>query len=643
MASDGNLRPARVMLRASAALLVALSLESCSEPAPPRYTTPIHYSLLEYFAAAEAQGPSALLPKGRFSGIDLLTQGCDSRIDYHFRMPERSKLSGHALVQSRSAGATAALVVRTLDTAGRSRSIVRRELGPGVADSSIAFSESIDTQWGDMMRLRIELSCSDPRAEIELRWLRVELDGTQPPPPPPSDVARAKYNVLLILLDSLRPDHLQPYGAQKVATPRILELAQGGIAFDRARSTASWTRAAAASLLTSYYSMNHGILSEKDKLPREIPYLPAILKLNGYHTILITNNGIISSSFGFGRGFSRVHHHFAIERKRGEKRDPKKRAEYVWRNYIEPSARRSEKRPFFVYLHERDPHSPYRPPAPYDKLYITDSSVTVRSDRIGLGILRRYPETVSPEMIENLRGRYSGEVSFMDGYVGFLLDRLEEYGLDRNTLVVFVSDHGEEFWEHQSVGHGHTVYDELLRIPIIMRLPGVLPAGLSLDVPIDLADVAPTILDLLGLKGRFRLQGQSVLPYLPRNLPRTATAEVSAPELAIREHFSVAQSNASKDESVPAAASVVYRDWKLIHQTDSEGDSGDRLFDLAVDPAETHDLASAHPVVVGTLNQMRRWMRRDFDLKRGQRKNQVDLESMSPELEENLRALGYID
>ncbi|MCH7868981.1 MAG: hypothetical protein IH881_14895 [Myxococcales bacterium] len=196
---------------------------------------------------------------------------------------------------------------------------------------------------------------------------------------------------------------------------------------------------------------------------------------------------------------------------------------------------------------------------------------------------------------------------------------------------------------HGSVGHGHTVYDELLKIPLIMRLKGVLPEGLATEVPIDLADVAPTILDVLGIDPPPQAQGSTVLPYVLAD-PSYATRDTNGSWGAhSRDHFSAAQADSRLGKRTPLATSLVYQDWKLIHTPAGAAPARLSLFDLADDPGERADIAAEHPVVVGTLDQMRRWMRREHDARQPKPEDSVSESSLDDATQQNLRALGYIE
>lgn len=617
-------------LRLAVLLIGLVVLAGCS-PQAPSYTEPVSISLADHYPVSERRGPSQHNARPTRAIGGQLLQACDSSLAYYFALPEGAQLVGAGAVVKGKPGASVS--VRVSDGQAEARVVYLQELD--VDTKVISFSEALGASWGDMMRVEVAVRCEGP-GSVLVSWEDLRIEGMGPASPPAPEFKRDRYNVIIVLLDSLRADHLQPYGAKSVLTPRLEQLGRQGVTFLSARSTSSWTRPAVAALLTSQRSINHGIVSLASGLPLHLPYLPAILRKQGYETILIANTAQVSSHFGFNRGFTRVFDHFEHDDASGPRRyhDPVANADDVWKKYIAPAAERAGDKPFFVYLHERDPHAPYGPPPPYDGMYAQDYEGEVKSDLFSIARLRFTPDSASPGVVAKLNGLYSGEVSYMDRYVGALLDHLKQDSLNRKTLVVFTSDHGEEFWDHGSVGHGHTVYEELLQVPLMMRLPGVLPADLATRVPMDLADVTPSILDLLGIDTPDTAEGSSIIPYLFSDAAGIATQ---------RQHFSAAQANAPKGTSTPRATAVTYRNWKLIRIPPGSEREKMSLYDLALDPAEMNDIADAHPIVVATLDQMRRWMRRKHDAKLTRGEEAVDTEFLDDEVEQNLRALGYID
>jgi arylsulfatase A-like enzyme len=239
--------------------------------------------------------------------------------------------------------------------------------------------------------------------------------------------------------------------------------------------------------------------------------------------------------------------------------------------------------------------------------------------------MRRHPERIGPDDVRHIEARYKGEVSYMDRYVGWMLDRLDEVQLERPTLIVFASDHGEEFWEHRSVGHGHTVYEELLRIPLMMKLEGVLPAGRRVQADVTLADLTPTILDLLGIAIPESMHGESLLPL------------VTAPNDDRPQRAGFARGNREQ-----AVESVSFGRFKLI-RTAGAHPPRLALYDLAEDPGESRDRAAELPIVTATLSQLLRWNQHRDSLRPKTAESKVGPDELDPETIRRLREIGYVE
>lgn len=522
------------------------------------------------------------------------------RVTYHFPLPDEARLVGTG-VSDGGAGAQ----VEIEHESGERRVLLD---APGSLD------EDLSAHAGEMLRIR--LSVTGPSGS-SVSWQGLRIEGRRRAGAP-ARIARGPYNILLILFDSLRADHTAPYGSTEVRTPGVQALADAGVTFARARSSASWTRPAVAGMLTSLTPPSHGVLGYEDKLPASTPYLPEILRDAGYHTAAVVNNAMVSQAFGFARGFEEAIELFAMRDAPKRGAGPGAQAARVWARFIAPAVERAGDRPFFVYLHELDPHSPYDPPKPFGTFYDFGYEGEAQSTLEGLRRFRRHPEEVTSEDVRHLQAQYRGEITYMDRYLAGILGALDAAGLADTTVVVFVSDHGEEFWEHRSVGHGHAVYEELLRVPFLMRLDGVLPAGRRVETDVGLVDLAPTLLDLVGLEIPERMQGQSLLPDVDAKGAPTA-----------RPHFAYA--------AAPSSESVSFGRWKLIRDAGEEP-SRFALFDLERDPREQSDVAGEHPVVAGTLAQMLRGQRGAAGAS-----EKAGAGELPEEVLENLRALGYTE
>jgi arylsulfatase A-like enzyme len=251
--------------------------------------------------------------------------------------------------------------------------------------------------------------------------------------------------------------------------------------------------------------------------------------------------------------------------------------------------------------------------------------------------INEHPRWLGDLDVRYLRSQYAAEVTFVDRYLGWVLERLEKSGLRESTLVVLLSDHGEEFMEHQRWGHGRALYDELLRVPLILSLPGVLPAGRRPSAHVQLIDLSPTILDLLGIARPPVMQGRSLLPYavLSEDVqPARPTFAKSNIQFAPKESIN----RANKDYD-----SIRFRNWKLVRfNTDRRFDEQFEfeLYDLDADPGEQHDRWPTQLVVGRTLQQMLAWQHRIDESIKSQAPREGELDEG---VIENLRALGYIE
>jgi choline-sulfatase len=577
----------------------------------------------DYLSVADIEGRVDPLAVAGVESSAGFRMAAGSRLTLHFVLPDGPALIGEGTSEaSANNGGRGRLRVVVTADGGLPPHVIEESSPRSVADEALRFREDLSALSGEMARLSIACERVGPGGGA-CAWRSLRIEGSRARSAPPV-VARDRYNVFVIMLDSLRQDHLETYGAVDVKTPRLAQFAEAGVTFENARSNASWTRSAVAAMLTSLQPPAHGVVTMDDSLADGVPYLPEILQQSGYRTVAVINNPNASGSFGFARGFDEMFEFWSFDKEALKfPSDPEGQAKFVWSHYIKPTVRGAE--PFFVFLHELDPHSPYDPPEPYRSEYGFDYQGNVDSTIPGLWRMRKYPDRITLEDVRHINAQYKGEVAFMDRYVGWMLDRLAGLPLERPTLVVFVSDHGEEFWEHRSVGHGHTVHEELLRVPFLMQLDGVLPAGGRVRADVTLADLAPTVLDLLGIGIPESMQGESLLPL------------VAAPNDRVAARPAIARGyDALAEESISLGR------WKLIRDI-GRRPSAAALYDLESDPGETRDRASERPIVAATLAQRLRW---NFDRDSGgsaAAKPHAAPHTPAPEVLQRLEELGYIE
>lgn len=442
-------------------------------------------------------------------------------------------------------------------------------------------------------------------------------------------------NLLLVVLDTARADAVSAAGAVPGATPVLDRLASEGVVYSRARSTSAWTVPAHGSLFTGLFPSRHGAHHEHPLLGNEQATLAELLAPT-HDTAGFSENPHIGFAKGFAQGFGRFEETWRRQSGPADVAPTDERA-LAW------LAARQGSRPFFLFVNFMAPHLPYAPPAPWQERFLPPEATPETVER-----LRRFDEwgarlvmtgrlQLAPAELAVLRALYQAEVAFADARLGRLVEALEAAGeLDR-TLVVVVGDHGENIGDHGLMEHQFCLYDSLLRVPLVLRLPGVFAGGERRQVPVQLTDLVPTVFDVVGraAAGRPAVEGTSLLAGPPPQRPQIA--EYMRPE-AQRWRF---ERVAPEFDFAPFGrrlAAVVVGERKLI-----AGEDGRReLYDLAADPRESHDLAGGEPETVERLAALlAAWQAGAAVLPGGGGGAPEPL--LDEESRRALRALGYLD
>jgi len=402
----------------------------------------------------------------------------------------------------------------------------------------------------------------------------------------------APLNVVFIGLDTVRSDHLGCYGYGRDTSPAIDRLASEGTLFEYAVSHSPWTLPSFASAFTSLYPTQHGAGFLRSSMGRRFPTLGTVLTNNGYATGAIVNTAALNPVFGIDRGFA---HYDVTPITAGRVADGTTRAALEWIDAQGES-------PFFIFVHYYDPHLPFTPPAPYDTIFDPEYAGPLgnsfdpeflMTDRMkGFARMNAFPGRDK----EHIVALYDGEIAFADQAIGDLLEGLDSRGLRENSVVVFMSDHGEEFFDHGGFAHGHTLYEELLRVPLIFRLPGRIPDGARVPGMVRLIDIMPTLLSLLGIDADASMEGRD-LGALFRG--EAAAEPAPAGALLKQEALSEALLYGPEQKSITAFP------YKLIMNMASRTEM---LFNLDRDAAEAENLiapeaAAAVPVEYHDLGE----------------------------------------
>jgi arylsulfatase A-like enzyme len=360
----------------------------------------------------------------------------------------------------------------------------------------------------------------------------------------PQDISKSDYNIVLITIDTLRADHLSCYGYERKTTPTIDKIAEKGILFKNAIAPSSWTAPSMVSLFTSVYPANHGVVNgfvsnkqifDQEVFADKLTTLTEILKAHEYTTFGVSSNLHLSEQCGFARGFD----YFKCL-----SFSPApfiNKTAYSWENDIKNSDK------FFLWIHYFDPHHFYYPRKPWIEQYTSHtltkelyfSKKTIQDFKTLIPLFKEDPQTLS-----DVVALYDSEINYVDSYLGELIKKLE---LDKNTLMIITSDHGEEFLEHGKLDHGSHLYSELINIPLIIKLPQS-KGKKVIDKQVSLIDIMPTILSLLNIPQPEQTLGNSLI---------TPDGEVK--NIADRLLFAELERD-NKD-----IKAVLTKDWKYIY------------------------------------------------------------------------------
>jgi arylsulfatase len=420
--------------------------------------------------------------------------------------------------------------------------------------------------------------------------------------------------VILLMVDTLRADHLGCYGWSRPTSPRIDAFAADSVLFSRARSQASCTFPSVNSLLTSRYGAFFLFQPGSSMgIPNGPPTLAELLRDNGYATAAFSASPIVRATpskenpdAGFDRGFD-----LFDETCQFREAACLNRQALGWVESID--------RPFFLYLHFMEPHDPYAPPPSHVPKFTGDFS---GPDHIRRGdpnpiadmVYGDGPEVeVTEQDLDHLLDLYDEEISYFDAQFAHLMEELDRLGALESALVILASDHGEEFMEHgDHIKHCRVLYDTSTRVPLLIRIPGV--PGQRIDTAVENLDIMPTVLDYLGIPmDGVLINGRSLRPLIEGTDPGGW----------------VAFSDQGKWRASDNGEFKLLLDAKEMRP---------ELFDLRTDPLELNDILSSQPPIAGLLwQELERWLTHT----EGSVGSRDALEA-GQETQDRLRALGYL-
>jgi arylsulfatase A-like enzyme len=478
---------------------------------------------------------------------------------------------------------------------------------------------------------------------------------------PPQSNHSGPTLIVLISIDTLRPDHLGLYGHSRFTSPMLDLFAREGTVFEDASSVAPWTLPAHASMLTGLYPLEHGVIDPEKRLGDEIPTLAKLLGDKGWQTAAAVNSSwLLKKNHELARDFDLFYFVESVADQRLPTRSITDRA-MQW-------IRDSGESKMFVFMHYYDVHSDYLSLPKYENLLVSpyDGRVDGSTWQLNLASLpEAYIEgcQIDPDEkrcrfgagptshlvdasvtklefaekdLQHLEELYDAGIRQLDDELGRFFAFLQNTGRIENARIVITSDHGEEFLEHGRAYHFQTTYQEVLRVPLIFRGGGI-PAGRRILSPVSIVDIVPTTLSWAGLDIPTRIDGLDLTPLLGTSLDDDESRMLQQRLKTRYQYGEAAGGNlwAKKVEGMfPIFHSVRQGDYKLVTQS---GDQEAVLYNLKFDPGELRDIAHAEPSIAETLKK--ELARRVAGFKLDARpENRIELD---PEELERLRALGY--
>jgi arylsulfatase A-like enzyme len=463
---------------------------------------------------------------------------------------------------------------------------------------------------------------------------------------------RKPRGVIFLVTDTLRKDHLNIYGYHRETVIHLKKFADQGVAFNHAISQGTWTKVSVPSMMTSLYPLTSTVLDMEHSLPASAKTIAEVFRDEGYATVAYSSVPFTGKANNMHQGYDELHESGSVS-----DRDYNSKTARHYVDRLISWLKEHGEDPYFVFLHVFDPHSPFRPRPPYDTLWgapgakdrMVEIDAAISKHKVanmfGLPHKDEYVAKTGndpDELLKIYQDWYDGSIRGMDAEIGRLLEALREMGLDQDTLIVWGTDHGEEFWEHNQLFHGQNVYGELNQVPLVFRWPNSpdVKKGVMIDQQVQNLDIMPTILELAGIPGPTNMQGRSLVPLL------NGTGLASW-----QEQPAITQTMADTDPPPGSATTnkvqkphfgIIERNWKLVRK-EVDPEALQELYEHSVDYLNlTNVIKSDGPAahVKPLQDSLEAWKARATA---AQLPNDETMTSqLSSEELRRLRALGYV-
>ncbi|MCB9597568.1 MAG: sulfatase [Sandaracinaceae bacterium] len=503
---------------------------------------------------------------------------------------------------------------------------IRVTVTPEGGDAQVLHEGSVTGAWQDRVLDIASLAGEVVRIEVSVEGSGpVGISGPAvvvPMPEAPLPEAQAR-SVVVLLVDTLRASKLRVYNPRsRVRTPTLMTFAEQGAVFEHAQAPENWTKPSVASVLTSLTPMTHNTKEQSSSLPQSALTIAEVFQRNDFATGSFIANGYVSDRFGFDQGWDHYTNYIREERNT--------EAHNVFGEALAWIREHRQER-FFAYIQTIDPHVPYDPPDELVAQYYSgtyEGPISPRRTGLQLEDVKAGRMTLSPTDIRRLEALHDGEITYHDQEMAHFVEGLQELGLYDDIIFVVTADHGEEFNDHGSFGHGHSIFQELLHVPLMVRWNGVIDPR-RIGPTVSTMDIAPTVLEAAGIAIPDEFEGHSLLS--------TARGQM-------RPGPAIAFSDKLDDRRVATAAG-----YKLVIRSNMTW----AMFNLRTDPGEQTQIDSGArlPIALRYLRGLYgqhlgasdrgNWLLGDTG---GESRVLPQAESqIDAEMCRQLRALGYID
>jgi len=578
------------------------------------------------------KNPFTLIRKLKLGGRDMnvIVSPPESQYGFDIDLNERSVLDfGIGIVRAydleemfqRPSGEKGVNFMVVLEVDGRKRTIFQHYLSPPPVEERETVSflrQSLDLPRAENIRLSL---ITEGNAENMAFWYNPVL----------FQKGKNSSNVILISVDTLRADHLGCYGYERETSPNIDSLANDSVLFSNVYASSPWTLPSHVSMLTSLHGVHHQVYHDDERMDPAILTLADLLRKNHFFCTAFTGGGFVSSVYGFSKGFD-------MYQEGGGGVHRQDAAEYSCGLVTEWLDTHSKNKNFFLFVHTYQPHDPYACPEPYRDMFLSEDAKWRHINLMGhLGGRSNLFKPLPEGERQNIEDLYDGEVRYTDeALIGPLIQKLKQLDLYDRTLIIFTSDHGEEFYDHKSWGHGHQLYDESLKVPLLIKFPGSRFRGTKISNIVSLVDVMPTILDELRIDiSELSLDGKSLFPVIEGKDKEDRSFWADIGDNVLNSH--VPQKISTNSGTEKFILNKKYTEEDLSYFEYPPPDTGPvELYELKGDPREELNIADNRAALV---NRLIRTIEVLYSQARKRRSLKPEIDE---DLKEQLRALGYI-